>query len=82
LSKMPTRALARPVVVLLTSGALLAWLDRQPSAGEPPPPAQPDFGQPIPFEPQRARAMRRLVWLSAIGVGTLAVVGLVILLVG
>jgi len=80
LSGMPTRALARPVVVLLTSGALLAWFDRQPRAAEPAPLVQPDFGQPTPFEPQRARAVRRLVWLLAIGAGTLAVVGFAILL--
>ncbi len=80
LSKMPTRALARPVVVLLTSGAWLAWFDRQPRAAEPAPPVQPDFGQPTAFEPQRGRAVRRLVWLSAIGVCALAVIGLAIFL--
>ncbi len=65
LQQMPTRALARPVVVLLTSGhAGAALADRLSHAPEDPLPAR-DFGRPSPFVPQRTRAMRNAMVLAA-----------------
>jgi hypothetical protein len=73
LASKPTRALARPVIVLLTSGFVQAWRHRHPDAVEPQPAATPAWAPVVPFVPQRARAERRLKWIAAavIGVGTL-----------
>ncbi len=47
LTAAPTRALARPVIVLLTSGRLHAWFQRHPEATGPPVPEVPGgFGMP------------------------------------
>ena len=67
LTRMPTKALARPVVVLLTSGFLLPWVHAHAGASEPAPAAAPEYGTPQQFVPQRERAMRRAVWLGATG---------------
>lgn len=80
LSKMPTRALARPVVVLLTSGATLAWVDRSPGS-LPMPTVSVDYGRPASFEPQRARAIRKLAWLAIAGAAVFAATCLTWLLV-
>jgi hypothetical protein len=73
LASKPTRALARPVIVLLTSGFVQAWRHSHPDAVEPQPAATPAWAPVVPFVPQRARAERRLKWIAAavIGVGTL-----------
>jgi hypothetical protein len=81
LGGMPTRTLARPVIVLLSSGLLWPWLAAHPDAAAPPPAAaEPDYGRPVPFVPQRAIARRRAVRLAALGAlaGVAALIALAI----
>jgi hypothetical protein len=75
LSRMPTKGLARPVVVLLTSGFLQPWMATHQNASEPATPAAQDFGGPETFVPQRARAMQRAKWIVA-GGAVVSVLGL------
>jgi hypothetical protein len=75
LTRTPTKALARPVVVLLTSGSLRQWMADHADASEPAPPANQHFGEPQEFVPQRARAMRRAMWIAA-GGAVVSVLGL------
>jgi hypothetical protein len=77
---MPTRALARPVVVLLTSGIVWPWFAARTAAQLPPPAADVDLGSPERFVAQRAQAERRaklVVALGALGTVTAALAGLV-----
>jgi hypothetical protein len=74
LERMPTRTLARPVIVLLTSGFMHDWFAQHPDALEPPPSVIPTLAPPQVFVPQRARAQRRFVWLSAAALLVLTVV--------
>jgi hypothetical protein len=64
LAGMPTRTLARPVVVLLTCGFLHSWRLHHPQAAEPAPKEAGDFGHPSRFVPQRIRATRRAIQLA------------------
>jgi len=60
LQAVPTRALARPVIVLLTSGRLHAWFERHQDRLEAPMPLpRGTLGVPSRFEPQKIRALRR-----------------------
>lgn len=60
LKERPTRALARPVVVVLTSGFLTPWLLAHPTAAEPAPAVdRTEFSPVQAFVPQRTRAVRR-----------------------
>ena len=79
LLEFPTRALARPVVVLLTSGFMRGLFDVEPNASEPPASANRTFGQPEPFVPQRVRAKKRAVAVAAAG-GLLMLLLLVLLM--
>ena len=73
----PTRALARPVIVILTSGRLHDWFERHRGQLEPPAPLPTrEFGRPARFEPQKTRALRRAKRLIA-----LAVIGGVVALI-
>jgi hypothetical protein len=56
---MPTRTLARPVILLLSNGWLHAWVDEHPEARKPAGLKAQDFPAFLPFEPQKTRAMRR-----------------------
>jgi hypothetical protein len=67
LERMPTRALARPVIVLLTSGFLQPWYASHPAASLPRPSVEPDFGQPVAFVSQRAIAERRAKRMALAG---------------
>jgi hypothetical protein len=67
LERMPTRALARPVVVLLSSGLVASWFERHSDARMPAPRAGGDFGRPGRFVSQRERAKRRLKLIAASG---------------
>jgi hypothetical protein len=67
LKSMPTRTFTRPVVVLLTSGLLYPFLQRQPSLAAPQSTVSTDFGSPRRFEPQRMRAIRRFRTVAATG---------------
>jgi YetA-like protein len=79
LASMPTRTLARPVVLLLANGLLRSFWRLHPDASAPPPRSTPhDFGQPVVFIPQRIRAKRRAVALAGIG-GALAVAATLVL---
>jgi hypothetical protein len=73
LGEAPTRRLARPVIVLLTSGVFHQWFVEHPNALQPAPAvAIEDFGPVETFVPQRVRAMKR----AKLAVGAGAVVGL------
>jgi hypothetical protein len=73
LASMPTRSLARPVVLLLSFGFRVPWFDR-PQWPAAPPPARPFEVPPAerPFVPQRQLALRRaralIVLAAALGV--------------
>jgi len=65
LAGMKTRALARPVVILLSSGWLRAYVARHEEAALPAPAEEPrDYGAPETFVPQKARALRRAKLLA------------------
>ena len=66
-----TRALARPVAVLLTSGFMSGLVERQPDSAAPRPAGSHGFGTIERFVPQRERAKRRAVLL--VGLGAVAV---------
>jgi len=68
LAGMPTRALARPVVVLLTSGFLHVWRQNHRDAAEPAPTVAADHGRPTVFVSQRVRAVKRAKVLAGAGV--------------
>jgi hypothetical protein len=77
LSKMPTRTLARPVVLLLSYGFMHAYFQKHPDEAAPEPAtAVHDFGRPQTFVPQKQRALRRFKLLAA---GGMAAAGLVLL---
>jgi hypothetical protein len=83
LSSMPTRTLARPVVLLLCFGPAHAFFQRHTDSGAPPPDRDVrDFGAPEVFIPQKLRALRRFKLLAATGaaVATLGIVYLISLL--
>ncbi|MEZ5320128.1 MAG: hypothetical protein R2752_22190, partial [Vicinamibacterales bacterium] len=66
LGGMATRTLARPVIVLLSSGLVLPWLEAHPDAAAPPPERTPaSFGVKPVFVPQKQIAMRRAKRLAA-----------------
>jgi hypothetical protein len=68
LGEMPTRTLARPVVLMLSFGFVQAWFRRHPGAAAPAPAGKPpDFGKPAVFVPQKVRAKRRFLALAAAG---------------
>jgi exo-rhamnogalacturonan lyase-like protein len=64
LLRSPTRALARPVAILLTSGFMHGFIARQPDMSAPDPSQSDAFGKPERFVPQRERAKRRAVLLA------------------
>lgn len=76
LSTMPTRTLARPVVLLLSYGYMHAYFQKNPNESGPAPPSVLDFGKPEVFVPQKVRALQRFKILAAAGfaVGGLGIV--------
>jgi hypothetical protein len=62
-----TRALARPVIVLLTSGIVHPWFMAQPAASLPSPDETHDFGEPERFVSQRTQAERRAKLIVVLG---------------
>jgi hypothetical protein len=70
LLRMPTRALARPVVIVLSSGLLHSWFRDNPDTRGPVHDPAAEFGAPAQFVAQLDRAKRRLMW---IGAGAIAV---------
>jgi hypothetical protein len=65
-----TRGLARPVVIMTTSGYMHSWIGGA-TLPEPRMSARGDFGKPGVFIPQRDIAERRVKWLAALGAVTL-----------
>ncbi len=66
LTGLKTRTLARPVIVLLSSGRLRGWLQHHPDARAPRPARIPaDVGRPEVFVPQKTKAMKRAKLLAA-----------------
>jgi hypothetical protein len=76
LATLPTRALTRPVCILLGSGAVCDWVLHHPEISEPPGSAVSDFGSPERFVPQKVKALRNLKWMIAAGL--LAVTSLLV----
>jgi hypothetical protein len=78
LAKMPTRTLARPVVLLLSNGLSCAYSQLNPNFPSlPAPEVRYDFGSPESFTPQKTVAIRRfkiLVALTGIILVTMAIV--------
>jgi hypothetical protein len=64
LSGMPTRSLARPVVILLSHGFSRAWFHANPYAAAPPAAQPVEFPPQLPFVPQKARALARAKLLA------------------
>ncbi len=68
LSSMPTRTLARPVIVLLSSGLMYPWFRTAAGAALTLPNARgQSFGKPVPFVPQKQIALKRAKALAAAG---------------
>jgi hypothetical protein len=65
LSRMPTRTLTRPVVLMLTNGLMHAGCPRSAAAPEGPPTSADAFGVPASFVPQKTRALDRASRLAA-----------------
>jgi hypothetical protein len=66
LAAMPTRTLARPIVLLLSFGYSRAWFAKHPESCAPEPAAAvATFPPPVPFVPQKVRAMKRAKMLVA-----------------
>jgi hypothetical protein len=76
LSAMKTRTLCRPVVLMTKYGFMHAWFKQHPETSATAPIGEFDFGQPQVFVPQRERAKRRFVLLTAF-LGALCLLGLV-----
>jgi len=75
LTDMPTRTLARPVVLLLTNGLMCQHLRLHPDASAAEPTETPaDFGRPAKFRPQKPVALRRAK-LLATGIAALVAAG-------
>jgi hypothetical protein len=74
LLEMPTRTLARPVVLLLSYGFMHAFFQKYPDVLAPAPNSEVhDFGKPEQFVPQKQRALKRFKLLVAAGAAVLAV---------
>lgn len=72
LAQMPTRTLARPIIVLLSSGLMKPWYEAERRTPLPlATGAHFDFGQPTVFVPQKKIAMRRAKLALAIGAGVI-----------
>jgi hypothetical protein len=68
LASMPTRTLARPVVLLLANGFMHSWFQKNPDASAPPPNQEHlDYGALHAFVPQRKRALRRFKIVATCG---------------
>jgi PcRGLX-like N-terminal RIFT barrel domain len=78
LMRMPTRTLARPVIILLSSGLLHSWIQQHPEAKADWSEQVPDFGEPQAFVPQKQRAKQRLKMIGAGALGLLLVLLLVL----
>ena len=68
LAGMPTKTLARPVILLLSNGWLWSWIDSHPAVRKPEglkTHAFPPMGR---FEPQKPRAIRRAKRVALVGV--------------
>jgi hypothetical protein len=81
LERSATRSLARPVIVMLSSGLLHSWFQAHPSAQGARSDACEHFGLQEHFVTQRQRAKKRLVWLGAV-VAVVCVVLAALLVVG
>jgi hypothetical protein len=77
LGQHATRVLARPVIVMLSSGLMHSWFQFDPTARAVRCEAHARFAPPEPFVSQKAQAKQHLVWLGA---GTVACFALMALL--
>jgi hypothetical protein len=76
LQRMPTRALARPVIVMLSSGLLHSWFQIHPAARAAGSEAYARFAPPEHFVTQKQQAKQHLVWLGAAGLSRAALAAL------
>ncbi|MCS6864968.1 MAG: hypothetical protein RMJ56_12380 [Gemmataceae bacterium] len=75
LQSFPTRTLARPLVLLLSHGWMIAYFRQHPDVSAPPPVvARCDFGTPTVFVPQKQIAKKRAKMLVAVVTGGVLVV--------
>jgi hypothetical protein len=84
LARMPTRSLARPVVLLLSNGLARAYSELNPEFPSlPTPETTHDFGSPETFIPQKTVAIRRFKLIAALAAATVVIgtIGLVIAVV-
>ena len=84
LARMPTRSLARPVVLLLSNGLARAYSQLNPDFPSlPAPETTYDFGSPETFIPQKTVAIRRFKLIAALAGVTVVIgtIGLVIAVV-
>lgn len=84
LATMPTRSLARPVVLLLSNGLARAYSELNPEFQSlPAPETTYDFGSPETFIPQKTVAIRRFKVIAALAAATVVIgtIGLVIAVV-
>ena len=68
LAGMPTKTLARPVILLLSNGWLRSWIEGHPGARRPQGLTTQSFPPMAHFEPQKPRAMRRAKRIALAGV--------------
>ena len=68
LGQHATRVLARPVIVMLSSGLLHSWFQRHPSARAAHCDSEAPFAPPERFVSQKSQVKQHLVWLGAAGV--------------
>ena len=68
LAGMPTKTLARPVILLLSNGWLRSWIEGHPDARRPQGLTTQSFPPMAHFEPQKPRAMRRAKRIALAGV--------------
>ena len=77
LLRSETRALARPIVLLLSNGFMFAGAADPPARPEPPAAAAAAFGSPERFVSQREIAKKRLKLIAAVG-GAVAIVAAIV----
>jgi len=82
LARMPTRSLARPVVLLLSNGLARAYSQLNPDFPSlPGPETTYDFGSPETFIPQKTRAIRRAKQIAGLAGALVAITTIVLIIV-
>ncbi len=81
LAKMPTRSLARPVVLLLSNGLARAYSQLNPEFPSlPAPETSYDFGSPETFIPQKTVAIRRFKLIAGLAAAAAAIAAILLII--